>query len=37
MYALEASALLCGTLKEVVFAIALISDLDIRFKKAVYC
>jgi hypothetical protein len=37
MYALQASALLRSTAKEVVFAIAVVSDLDIRFEEAIYC
>jgi len=37
MYALEAFALLRSTLKEMVFAFALISNLDFRFEEAIYC
>jgi hypothetical protein len=37
MHALEAMALLSGTVKEVVFAFALISNLDIRFEETIYC
>jgi hypothetical protein len=36
-HALEAVALLCGTVKEVVFVFALISNLDIGFEETVYC
>ncbi len=36
MYALEAFALLHSTLKEMVFAFALISNLDFRFEEAIY-
>jgi len=36
MYALEAFTLLCSTVKEVILAFIIISDLDIRFEEAIY-
>jgi hypothetical protein len=36
MYALEAFTFLCSTAKEMVFAFAVISNLDIWFEEAIY-